>query len=652
LKYRPEIDGLRAVAVLPVVFFHAGFSLFGGGYAGVDVFFVISGFLITSIILDDLEKGTFSLGHFYMRRVRRILPALFIVMLACIPFVWFLFTPQHMKLFSESMIAAATFSSNILFWQQSGYFDSAAELKPLLHTWSLAVEEQYYIFFPLVLMLFWRTKKSLAVPALALALFISLGLAHWGAYNKPSASFYLLPTRGWELLFGALAAFYMRTNIPRTIPAIYNQILSLLGLLLIILCFFVYDDSTPFPSLFTLMPVVGSVLVIMFTTPASLAYKILSHKVAVGIGLISYSFYLWHQPLFAFAKYASPVHPSLWLMSALGFLSLGLAYLSWRYVEKPFRIHGKISHRTVLTLAACFTGVFILIGSFGHFTNGFEKLYLSIRLSPKQVETYSFVQYHTDYDLYEHMVDDGDCVFWHKSLTEDTLERINTCQDKYGPAVVVLGDSHAMNLHNIVAKSGVFPFIIGLSQGGCRPPESKPECQYNDFENFLERRPEVIKFVIFHQSGSYLLYDRYGNHDTSSIFDETGSYAVDIEGISRLGDYLSRLQEHTKVYWAGPFVEARVDLQSRNIVSQNRFLINENSLAIFKHLDDIIIDQLNKNNSYPPSRYISLVEWMGIEQGFLLQEDCLTYKDQDHFSRCGENILAERLKEKLQSIGQ
>ena len=198
MYYRREIDGLRAVAVLPVILFHAGFELFSGGFVGVDVFFVISGYLITTIIINEMDDGKFSLLNFYERRARRILPALFFVVLCCIPFAWFLLLPSDMKDFSQSLVAVSTFSSNILFWRESGYFDTAAELKPLLHTWSLAVEEQFYILFPLFLMAAWRFGKRAIVWTLIASFAISLAVAHWGAYNKPGDAFFLLPTRAWE----------------------------------------------------------------------------------------------------------------------------------------------------------------------------------------------------------------------------------------------------------------------------------------------------------------------------------------------------------------------------------------------------------------------------------------------------------------------
>lgn len=209
MEYRREIDGLRALAVLPVILFHAGFKTFSGGFIGVDVFFVISGYLITTIILAELEQGKFSIVNFYERRARRILPALFLVMLVCIPFAWIWLLPSDMKGFSHSLIAVAVFASNILFWSESGYFDTATELKPLLHTWSLAVEEQYYVLFPLFLMLLWKLGKRCILVILGVVFAGSFAVAEWKSYAEPAAAFYLLPARAWELLIGAFAAFYL-----------------------------------------------------------------------------------------------------------------------------------------------------------------------------------------------------------------------------------------------------------------------------------------------------------------------------------------------------------------------------------------------------------------------------------------------------------
>ena len=247
MRYRAEIDGLRAIAVIPVILFHAKFKLFSGGFVGVDVFFVISGYLITTLILSELEEDKFSILKFYERRARRILPALFFLMAACVPFAYLWLPRQDLMNFSESIVAVSFFASNILFWLTSGYFDIATELKPLIHTWSLAVEEQYYVFFPLLLLVSWRFgKRSIAYLMSGIAL-ASIALAYYTGTRHPSAGFYLLPTRAWELFIGAFIAFYYTNhNIKRHIYWV-SESSSLLGLILILGAVFLYNEKTPFP---------------------------------------------------------------------------------------------------------------------------------------------------------------------------------------------------------------------------------------------------------------------------------------------------------------------------------------------------------------------------------------------------------------------
>jgi len=357
LKYRAEIDGLRALAVLPVILFHAGFELFSGGFVGVDVFFVISGYLITTILVEDIEKNRFSLVSFYERRARRILPALFFVMLMCLPFAWAFMPPSQMEDFSQSLIAVSLFVSNILFWRESGYFDSAAEDKPLLHTWSLAVEEQYYLLFPVFLILAWRFGKDRVFWTIVFFAGISLALSEWGWRNSPTANFYLSPTRAWELFAGSIAAFLVQKHGAKS-----SNILSCIGLFAILFSIFIYDELTPFPSLYALVPVGGVVLLILFAQKDTIAAKLLSTRPLVAIGLISYSAYLWHQPLFAFARIKLNESPSATLMLLLSLASIVLAIFSWKFIEKPFRSREAYSSTFVFSRSSLGIVVFLFLG--------------------------------------------------------------------------------------------------------------------------------------------------------------------------------------------------------------------------------------------------------------------------------------------------
>ena len=368
MTYRSEIDGLRALALIPVVLFHGGFEWFSGGYVGVDVFFVISGYLITSIILKEKEAGIFSIANFYERRARRILPALFFIIMACIPFAWFLLLPHELKEFGKSVVAVPLFSSNILFWKESDYFAADAELIPLLHTWSLAVEEQFYVFFPLLMIFFWALGKRWLFGIISIIAISSLALTEWGWRNFPDANFYLIFTRAWELMIGALIAFYLSHN--KQPQGYIAELGSITGLCLIMLSVFFLDRTLPFPSLYALSPTIGTALVILFTNNETLVYRLLSWKVFVLIGLISYSAYLWHQPIFVFARIYFMDEPKPWLMGLLSILALVLAYFSWRFVEAPFRNKRRFTQRQIFLTGFAGSLLFIGIGAAFVITDG------------------------------------------------------------------------------------------------------------------------------------------------------------------------------------------------------------------------------------------------------------------------------------------
>lgn len=364
--YRPEIDGLRAIAVLPVVFFHAGYEYFSGGFVGVDVFFVISGYLITSIILTELQKESFNLLTFYERRARRLLPALFFVVSACIPAAWLVMLPSEMKDFSQSLVAISIFSSNILFYlESSSYFSPSVELKPLLHTWSLAVEEQFYILFPLFLMIFHKKSRSTLLIALLMLIAVSFTYGLFEYSREPMSAFYLAHTRAWELISGSLCAVFL--NLRRQTG---SNFLSILGLFMILVSVGFLDSTTPFPSPFTLLPVFGTMLVILYSSEETLIGKLLSNSALVAIGLASYSIYLWHQPLLAFARLVEFDSEKVAIPVILTSLLLG--FFTRRFIEKPFRDRSIVSKKAVFQLSIIGCGLFAFFGAIGHITNGFS----------------------------------------------------------------------------------------------------------------------------------------------------------------------------------------------------------------------------------------------------------------------------------------
>lgn len=361
--YRREIDGLRAIAVLPVILFHAGFEAFSGGFVGVDVFFVISGYLITTIIIGEQQAGTFTLRGFYERRARRILPPLITVMLVCVPFAWLWLPPEDLRHFSESMVAVSVFLSNFFFWNDISYFSAAAELKPLLHTWSLAVEEQYYLIAPLLILLVWPLGFRRLTLTFALIAVVSFLAAEWWILADPAGAFFLLPARAWELMAGALVAMYLwRRNAPGENRPWVQGALALAGLILIGAGVFLLDESTPFPGRYALLPVVGTALIILFASGRDPVGRLLGTRALVGVGLISYSAYLWHQPLFALNRMRTveAMDPlSAWILIGFTFL---LAFLSLRFVEKPFRDRSRFNRRQIARYSVGATFACMVVG--------------------------------------------------------------------------------------------------------------------------------------------------------------------------------------------------------------------------------------------------------------------------------------------------
>ena len=374
MRYRPEIDGLRAVAVLPVLIFHAASDLLPGGYIGVDVFFVISGYLITSIIADEMDRGTFTFAGFYERRARRLIPALFVVMAASLLLAWFWLLPNEMRRFSQSLVAVSLFVSNIFFLITSGYFGSAAELKPLLHTWSLAVEEQYYLVFPVLLLWIRKSAEDRALIVIAALALVSFALAEWLSRLAPAVDFLVLPTRFWELLVGAMVSLALRRKVDPLYqwPAGVSQWASASGVLMLTASMALLDQSTPFPGVYALAPVLGSALIIGFATPATVVGRWLAWKPLVALGLVSYSAYLWHQPLLAFARQRLIAPPGRVLSLSLCVLACGLAFLTWRFVETPFRRSRSVGRRVVFGTTVLGAAAFCAFGLAGHFSEGFR----------------------------------------------------------------------------------------------------------------------------------------------------------------------------------------------------------------------------------------------------------------------------------------
>lgn len=361
IKYRAEIDGLRALAVIPVIFFHAGFSFFSGGFVGVDVFFVISGYLITTIIIKELNNNTFSIKRFYERRARRILPALLLVILISSIISFVFLTRSELASYFKSVIATLLFFSNFYFYKTTPYFRSESDLEPLLHTWSLSIEEQFYIIFPILLLLFHNFFKKYIFLILIFGFVSSLFICQFLAlYTGGILNFYFTFSRAWELALGAICAHILiYKNLPYS--SLIKNLLSTIGIILIVFSIFFFSRQTVFPSFYTLVPTVGTSLIILFADRDTFINKILSIKFLVSIGLISYSLYLWHQPLLAFGRIFFD-DLSTFKKLILIFLSVLMSIFSYFFIEKIFRDKNKIDFKFYFKTIAI-TSIFLVLFS-------------------------------------------------------------------------------------------------------------------------------------------------------------------------------------------------------------------------------------------------------------------------------------------------
>tara|TARA_R110001599_G_scaffold266200_1_gene466939 strand:+ start:17902 stop:19788 length:1887 start_codon:yes stop_codon:yes gene_type:complete len=468
-NYRPEIDGLRAIAVLVVLLYHAGMPGFSGGFVGVDVFFVISGFLITRIILSDIEAGKFSYRNFYERRIRRILPPLLLVSVLTIPVALLTMYPDQLVDYAKSLIATQLFVANIHFLLSSGYFQTASELKPLLHFWSLAVEEQFYFVVPALLMLAARLGRRWVFGLLWAIVLVSFMLADWMSTRQPDIAFFVLPTRAWELGVGALVSMHfsrLDTAVVRFPgPA---AMAGWIGLAMIAISVPLFSEITPFPGRYALIPVVGTALVIGFSRPTSGSGKVLSLPFVVSIGLVSYSAYLWHQPLFVFARLHFGGDAPLSVLLLLSVVTFILAAISWRWIERPFRDRQRMPSKPLLTWVISTAAICILAATVILARAGFADSYPTWQRDVVAISAADSTDY-TDSPEYA------------EALARSFESKAS------GRRVLIIGDSFSQDLFNMIRANRVFasdqiaalhvPARCGASLGG-KEAEAKVSARY------------------------------------------------------------------------------------------------------------------------------------------------------------------------------
>lgn len=645
--YRADLDGLRAFAILPVLLFHAGLPGFSGGFVGVDVFFVLSGYFMATIILKELDRGSFSFRQFYMRRIRRILPALFTMITVTAAAAYFLLMPQELEYFADSVKAAALFISNVLFERESGYFDLAAEAKPLLHTWSLSIEEQFYIIFPLALFAAHRFARTRLLPiflAVALASFVA---SSWEVFHAPTKAFYLLHFRIWELLAGSLIAFLpRRDHSPRI-----SMAMAMTGIAGILTPVFLYSAETPFPGIHAALPVASAALIIHARSRSGLPALLLTNWAAVGIGRISYSLYLWHWPIIVFFRYFTGHDLTIPESLVVIGLSFGVAYLSWRFVEQPARYGAWASSRIMIFgLSGSAIAAAVIFGTVVRTFDGIPQ-----RL-PKDVYTLYAATYDQSPYMSQTCFADSDG----KGLQGDAIRQGKLCdvgaKTNDAPDFLIWGDSHAAAIASAIDTAATRVGLNGefVGRASCPPlpdtefgpPAIVKRCKdYNAAVVSLVRRkhfPYVFlagywpKYV--HRSelpGEGIFFDpnvaphladwsapvRSGLERTIEMLEEEGAQVILVMDVPEMGadvpEDLARDRMRRQPLEVGP---------PRSYTDRRQALARKTLTDVARETGSIVVD--------PLSALCDAKACHAIIDGKVL------YKDSDHLSLTGARLLA------------
>lgn len=523
LKHRNDIDGLRALAVGSVVLYHCGFArFFPGGFVGVDVFFVISGFLITGIVQKDIDNGRFSIVEFYNRRIRRIFPALMVVYLAVLAASFLLLMPSEASQSSRNILSSILFVSNIYFYTQTSYFDAASEFNALLHTWSLSVEEQFYIFLPIGLYLMSRLSRRWLIRVLAAAFGLSLVASAIIVSIDQSAGFYLVQYRAWELLIGSLLALNVA---PATTNRPLNEALGIAGLLLVAGSIFLLSADMPFPGLTAVPVCLGAALLLYSGQGDTLVAKLFSLPPVRLVGLASYSFYLWHWPVWVFG---SLVHQPKGPAESLAYIavSFALALFSWRFIEAPFRTNPawRSSSLTLRTGFGAMTVAAVATLALPFLSQGFWQV-------PERVEAVaSFVNYNPNPNFRT-----GTC-FLTSEFNKFEMFRKDDCLklSKDKPNYALIGDSHAAHIYPGLAQNRDIN-VLQATASGCKPTDGAPgEKRCTDLVNYM-----FDDFLPKHHVAGVVLSGRW-----------------QVSDIPRLVNTVRKLKPYTdKLVVLGPIVE-------------------------------------------------------------------------------------------------
>lgn len=638
--YRPDIDGLRAVAVMAVVIHHLSAPLLPGGYVGVDVFFVISGYLITRIISREMEEGSFTFARFYERRARRIFPALFAVLTITLAAGYLLLLPSDYAGTLRGALGTLFFASNVVFWRDmaAGYFAATdAGLNPLLHTWSLAVEEQFYVFFPVLLLLSYRHFRHHIILVLVICALVSLTSATLLVHSKSVAVFFLSPFRAWELLTGSLLAF---NAVPAIRSRLARELTASTGLAAILLVCFIYDEKTAFPAHSALAPVLGTAAILHAgTSGPTWIGNFLQWRPVLYTGLISYSLYLWHWPLIVLVRYTVDIAPtSLYVISML-MVSLVLASLSYHFIERPIRLNAAVTQKLIATSTALSVLLFVIFSFTGLMHSGYKN-----RFTPEVTQLDIAHSQHIPFLECDNKDVVSACILGHNDATASILLWGDSHMLAWAPALHEV--LTAQNIRAVFTPTSACPPMFGVKNN------VKDICisQNSAIKDYLLANPN-IKTVVMAAFWSYYFKDNGPVTATTGNLPATSARAIQ----AALNSTIRWLRDHgihavligpVPVYdQSVPKALALEKVTDRTILNSSMEEQRQKNVLLYE-----VSNTAKHATGKAPFSFIDPIQWMCSETCIVMKDSLPVYRDANHLSVAGAMALKPQLNAELHAL--
>lgn len=651
--YINTLDGVRGFAVLAVILFHAYPTIFPGGFVGVDIFFVISGYVITRKIVLDIQKNRFSVLDFYCGRITRLLPLFLLVVLATTVVMFFVLPPAQLLDYGRALLSSSLFSSNIYFWRTLGYFEAGQTISPLLHTWSLSVEWQFYLLYPVVFSFFYRRCGNALLPILLVAIALSVVFSEFLVRDHAEFAFYMLPSRMFELLLGATVAVWeLKRKIDLSAPVGVNRwlysfvFMFALGALIAQILFNIF--GVPFPGINGLfVGILSTVLLVTVQWSKTLGAGVFATRPIVHIGYISYGLYLWHYPVLELASLvAGDTDIPLLVLIALGLLLFFVAEFTGRYVERPLW-RRKEKRRLALLLLSLSIVSSVLIFAMLESTKGQRSMYVS-RLSTEHLKNFNIMEKYANSTHLESAVSNS-CLKL-ADFSPGFAKKILECAEER-PTILVIGDSHAINVYNGLARlsreKGAFN-VFALASPGCGVGNLTRRCDIDMIQEFVYSNSDKFTRIIYTEAGFRLFRTTHGVQSERRDFVRRNSLALlhpDIEKLEYISSWLEDSDSNNRIVWLTPWVEPHINLNGLFAIQNLKIINNDKTFSIFSYLSKEIDSIVNRN---PMAVFhINTLRLFSEKGSYLYSDNCLFFSDTDHLSVCGEDFLADALNAEI-----